>query len=112
MAYDEALAARVRDAIAARPDVTERKMFGGVAWMLGGNMAVGVRGEELIVRVDPDEGERVLREDGVRPFDMGTRTARGFVLVAGERVASDEGLARWLDAGADYAMSLPAKAKG
>jgi TfoX/Sxy family transcriptional regulator of competence genes len=111
MAYDERLAARVREAVAVRADVTERKMFGGIAWMLGGNMAVGVRGEELIVRVDPEEHERVLGLDGVRTFDMGTRTAKGFILVAPDEVADDEGLGEWIDTGADYAATLPPKRK-
>ena len=61
MAYDEALAERVRDLLTLREDLTERKMFGGVAWMVGGNMACGVIGEELIVRLDPEEAERALR---------------------------------------------------
>jgi hypothetical protein len=111
MAYDEGLAARVREAIAVRAEVTERKMFGGIAWMLSGNMAVGVRGEELIVRVDPDEADGVLLQDGVRRFDMGERTAKGFILVAPGNVTSEEGLGSWVDAGADYATSLPPKAK-
>jgi TfoX/Sxy family transcriptional regulator of competence genes len=110
MAYDERLADRVRDVLAVRPDLTERKMFGGIAFMLGGNMAAGVRGEELIVRLSHEEVERVLLEDGVRPFEMsGTRTAKGFVLVAPDAIVSDADLAGWVDAGADYAQSLRPK---
>jgi TfoX/Sxy family transcriptional regulator of competence genes len=67
MAYDEALADRIRDVLSARAEVSERKMFGGIAFMLAGNMACGVLGEELIVRLGDDEGEKALNEDGVRP---------------------------------------------
>ena len=109
MAYDEALAERVRNAIAARDGVTERKMFGGIAWMVGGNMACGVIGEELIVRLEADEGERALLEPDVRPFDMTGRPMKGFVVVGGEQIAADAGLARWVDAGANHAASLPPK---
>jgi TfoX/Sxy family transcriptional regulator of competence genes len=110
MAYDEALAARVRDLITPRSDVTERKMFGGIAWMLGGNMALGVLGEDLLVRMHRDDAERALAEPDTRVFDMTGRPAPGMVVVAGPAVASDPELARWVDAGADHAASLPPKA--
>jgi TfoX/Sxy family transcriptional regulator of competence genes len=109
MAYDEALAERVRDLIGARDAVTERKMFGGIAWMLHGNMAVGIVGEDLLVRIEPDETERTLAEPGVRPFEMGRSPSKGFVLVAAEITADDAALAQWVDAGADRAMALPPK---
>ena len=109
MAYDEALADRVRDVLALRADVSERKMFGGIAWMLGGNMACGVLGEELIVRVGPDEYERALGEPHTREFDFTGRPSRGIVVVGGEGIAGDEELAGWVDAGADFAATLPAK---
>ena len=110
MAYDEALADRIRPVIGARADVTERKMFGGIAWMVRGNMAVGILGDEVLVRMDPDDADRALAEPGVRVFDFTGRPARGMVVVAGERVADDEELARWIDTGADHAASLPPKA--
>jgi TfoX/Sxy family transcriptional regulator of competence genes len=109
VAYDEDLAQRVRDLLAARSDVTERKMFGGIAFMLAGNMACGVLGEDLIVRLGDDEGEQALNEDGVRPFDFTGRPMKNIVYVAPERTSDDAGLAEWVDAGADYAASLPAK---
>ena len=109
MAYDEALAERVRELITLREDVTERKMFGGIAWMLGGNMACGVLGEELIVRLGPDEGERALAEPHTREFDFTGRPMRNIVMVASEATADEEALAGWVDAGADFAASLPAK---
>src|ERR1700749_2030772 len=70
MAYDEALAERVRTIIGARSDVTERKMFGGIAWMLGGNMACGVLGEDLLVRLAYDDADRALAQPNPRGFDM------------------------------------------
>jgi TfoX/Sxy family transcriptional regulator of competence genes len=109
MAYDEALADRVRELISARADVSERKMFGGVASMLGGNMAVGVLGEDLIVRLGPEDAEQALSEEGVRPFDFTGRAMKSTIYVSPERTVSDEGLAEWVDAGADFAASLPSK---
>ena len=111
MAFDEALADRVRDLIGVRPDVTERRMFGGIAFMLAGNMAVGVSGEELMVRLEPDAVGRAVTAPEVRHFEMSGRATRGFVLVTPEATATDDGLARWVDAGADYAASLSPKAK-
>jgi TfoX/Sxy family transcriptional regulator of competence genes len=110
MAYDEGLAERVRNLISARAGVTEKKMFGGIAFLLGGNMAVGVRGDDLLVRLDEEDAERALTEDGVRPFEMGSRRQpKGWVLVGPERISDPAGLAEWVDVGADYAASLPAK---
>lgn len=109
MAYDEALAERIRDLIALREGVSERKMFGGIAFMLAGNMACGVIGEELIVRLAPEDAGSALAEPGVRPFDSTGRPMRGWVLVAPEGLDSEEQLASWVDAGCDFAASLPPK---
>ncbi len=109
MAYDEALADRVRELISARADISERKMFGGIAFMVAGNMACGVLGEDLIVRLDRDESEKALEEDGVRPFDFTGKPMKGIVYVSPERTSDDEGLVEWVEAGADFAASLPAK---
>jgi hypothetical protein len=109
MAYDEALAERVRDVLSLREDVSERKMFGGIGFMVAGNMACGVHGEELIVRLGPDEAERALGDAHARPFDLTGRPMKGWLFVASEGVESDEDLAGWVDAGADLAASLPAK---
>jgi TfoX/Sxy family transcriptional regulator of competence genes len=109
VAYDEDLAQRVRDALAARAEVTERKMFGGIAFMVAGNMACGVLGEDLIVRLGDDEGEKALAEDGVRPFDFTGKPMKNIVYVAPERTSEDAGLAEWVETGADYAASLPPK---
>jgi len=109
VAYDEDLAQRVRDVLATRAEVTERKMFGGIAFMVAGNMACGVLGEDLIVRLGDDEGEKALAEDGVRPFDFTGKPMKGIVYVSPERTSDDAGLSDWVEAGADYATSLPPK---
>lgn len=108
MAYDESLAERVRDLIALHGDVSERKMFGGIAWMLAGNMACGVMGEELIVRLGPD-AEAALAEPHTRQFDFTGKPLRGFVCVAPEGTAEGPDLAGWVEAGVAFAASLPAK---
>ncbi len=110
MAYDEAFAERVREVIALREGWSERKMFGGVGFMLSGNMACGVTStSELMVRVSPTDNEAALAEDGVRPFEMSGKPMRGWLIVAQEVLESDEDLAGWVDAGADHAASLPPK---
>jgi TfoX/Sxy family transcriptional regulator of competence genes len=108
VAYDEDLAQRVRDLLSARAEVSERKMFGGIAFMVAGNMACGVLGEDLIVRLG-EEGEKALAEEGVRPFDFTGKPMKSTVYVSPERTSDDAGLAEWVEAGADYAASLPAK---
>lgn len=86
-------------------------MFGGIVFMLEGNMAVGIAGEELMVRLGPEEAERALAEPHVRPMDMTGRPMKSMILVAPEATAADEDLASWVDAGADFAASLPPKPK-
>ncbi len=109
MAFDEQLAERIRGALRGRDGVTERKMFGGIAFMIGGNMAVGVIRDDLIVRVGPDAHDEAVAKPHVRVFDFGGRPSRGMVYVAPEGVASDAELVRWVGAGADMAASLPPK---
>jgi TfoX/Sxy family transcriptional regulator of competence genes len=109
MAYDEQLAERVREEIGAHDQVSERKMFGGIGFMVSGNMAVGVIGEELIVRLDPKDAEKALVDEGVREFDFTGRPMKGWIFVAPQATADDDELASWVDAGAGYAASLPAK---
>jgi hypothetical protein len=109
MAYDEALAERVRELLALREGVSEREMFGGIAFMVGGNMACGVHGDELIVRLERDDAEKALEEPHVRVFDITGRPMKGWLLVGPEATAADGELAGWVDAGADYAASLPPK---
>lgn len=109
MAFDEALAERVREALVGRADVTERRMFGGIAFMVAGNMAVGIVGEDLMVRLDRDDAERAVAEPHVRPMDFTGRPMKNMVFVDPRGAASDEHLAAWVDAGADFAASLPPK---
>ena len=110
MAYDEALAERIRPLVDARGEVTERKMFGGITWMLQGNMACGVLGDDLCVRLTPEDAEQALSEADTRQFEMmAGRPAKGMVVVDGAAIAADDALARWVTAGADYALSLPPK---
>ena len=111
MAYDEALAQHVREALTGEEGVSERKMFGGIAFMVGGNMAVGVIGEDLMVRLDPADAERALSEAHTRPMDFTGRPMKGMVFVGPAGTDGDEALAGWVDAGADFAASLPAKSK-
>ena len=109
MAYDEVLAARIRSLLAKRSDVTERKMFGGIAFMVADHMAVGVVRDDLMVRVGSDAEAAALAEPHARPMDFTGRPARGMVYVAPAGVASDADLAQWVERGAAYAASLPPK---
>jgi TfoX/Sxy family transcriptional regulator of competence genes len=110
MALDEDFADRVRGALSGRESLSERKMFGGIGFMLAGNMACGVTSTaELMVRVAPDDFEAALAEDHVREFEMAGKKMGGWLIVARDGVESDEDLAGWVDAGADHAASLPPK---
>ena len=110
MAYDEDLADRIRDSIPDHDGVTERKMFGGHAFLLNGNMAVAASGQDgLMVRVDPAETDSLVTEDGVDRFEMRGRALNGWLLVDPSAVSSDEQLRRWVEVGLKYAGSLPPK---
>ena len=108
MAVDEALAHRVRDHLAGTPGLTEKAMFGGLAFLLAGNMAVGIAGDELMVRLGADDGDAALEEPHTRPFDMTGRPMRGWVLVGPQGLEGDR-LGKWIDRGVAHAASLPAK---
>ncbi len=109
MAYDEDLAQRVREQLADAPGVTEKAMFGGLAFLLEGNMSVGLSGAELMVRVGPDANDEALARPHTRVFDMTGRPMRGWVLVAAEGVGGDRELAAWVQRGVAFARSLPPK---
>jgi TfoX/Sxy family transcriptional regulator of competence genes len=112
MAYDEQLADRIRDLVAGIPDVTEQKMFGGLAFLVGGNMAVAASGQGgLLVHVDPEQSEDLLASPGTDLMEMRGRRMRGWLRVQAEVVEGDEELARWVGIGATYAGSLPVKKK-
>ena len=109
MAYDEGLAQRVREVLGGRSDLDEKKMFGGVGFMIDGNMACGVHGERLIVRVGPDRYETALSREHTREFDLTGRPMKGWVTVGPEGCLSDEALTGWVQQGLEFALSLPAK---
>jgi hypothetical protein len=109
VAYDEGLAQRVREILEELPGYTEKKMFGGIGFMLQGNMACGVNGDDLIVRVGPEQGEEALARPHARVFDFTGRPMRGWVMVAPDGTAPDEDLQRWVQQGMDFALSLPPK---
>ena len=109
MAYSEELAQRIRDEIGDHPALVEKQMFGGIAFMVQGNMSVGVSGDDLMVRVGKDADEEALAEPHVRPFDMTGQRMTGWVLVDSEGIDTDDNLARWIDTGVAYAESLPPK---
>ncbi|MER7895065.1 TfoX/Sxy family protein [Streptomyces sp. NPDC096046] len=109
MAFDEGLAERIRARLGADPGITEKQMFGGLAFLYEGNMAVGVIGDELMVRVGPEATGAALTRPGTRPFDFTGRPMRGWVVVASSAVSEDEALADWVDQGHAFAASLPPK---
>ena len=109
MAYDEQLADRVRSLLGPFPDIAERKMFGGLAFLLRGNMCCGVVGGQLMGRVGQGSYEAALHEPYVREMDFTGRPLRGFIYVAVEGIGSEGDLRAWVERGARYAESLPAK---
>ncbi len=109
MAYDEKLAQRIGAVVSERDDVTSKKMFGGIAFMLNGNMCCGIVGDDLMVRVGPDAFEDALSRPGARPMDFTGRPMKGMVYVDADAVSSREQLESWVRQGLDYAGSLPAK---
>jgi TfoX/Sxy family transcriptional regulator of competence genes len=109
VAFDEALAARVRGILGDSEGLAEKKMFGGIALLVDGNMACGVHDDELIVRIPPEEGEAALEEPYVRVFDMTSRPMKGWVLIAPDGVATERDLSSWVAKGVRFARSLPPK---
>jgi TfoX/Sxy family transcriptional regulator of competence genes len=110
MAYDEDLAGRVRELIAVETGLAEKKMFGGLAFLVDGNMAVGVSGQGgLMVRVDPDETEALMARPHARPFEMRGREMKGWLRVDSEGVRTKRQLEPWVRRGVAYARSLPPK---
>ncbi|MDT0479583.1 TfoX/Sxy family protein [Streptomyces doebereineriae] len=109
MAYDEGLAERIRTRLGADPAISEKRMFGGLAFLHEGNMAVGVIGDELMVRVGPDATDAALARPGTRAFDFTGRPMRGWVVVAAFALSEDSGLHAWTDRGYAFAAGLPPK---
>jgi TfoX/Sxy family transcriptional regulator of competence genes len=110
MAYDEALAGRIRELLAGEDGLAEKKMFGGLSFLVGGNMAVGASGQGgLLVRVDPAESDHLISSTPARLMEMGGRSMKGWLRVDTEELQSDEALRGWVERGVSYARSLPPK---
>ncbi len=109
MAYCEERADRIRNALQGVEGITERKMFGGLSFMLGGNMCCGIANRDLVVRVGPDGYEDALEQPHARAMDFTGRPLRGMVYVAPAGYETDKALAGWTSRGVEYARSLPAK---
>lgn len=109
MAYDLKLAERVRRALGRRRGVTEKKMFGGLCFLVNGNMACGVEKEKLVHRVGPEHYDRALSSPAARPMDFTGRALKGFVYVSPTGYRTSAALKKWVDLGADFAKSLPKK---
>ena len=109
MPYDEGLAERIREMLGMRPDLSEKKMFGGLCLLINGNMACGITGEDLMVRVGPDDYEEALAEIYSRPKDFTGKPLRGFVYVDPEGFEADDDLKEWVGRGVAFAESLAPK---
>lgn len=109
MTYDETLANRLRTALQGEAGLSEREAFGGLSFLINGNMSVGVIGEEMVVRVGPEGFAEALSGDHVRPFDFSGRPMKGWVYVAAPGLTADKDLNRWAQRGVAFARSLPAK---
>ena len=109
MAFSEALAERIRQRLARRKNVEEKKMFGGIGFLLNGNMLVGVWKESLIVRLGPEEGDEALKETHVSQFNITGRSMKGWVLVDPEGLADDDRLKDWIERAVNFVEKLPAK---
>ena len=110
MSYDEHLAARIRELVAAEAGVTEKKMFGGLAFLINGNMAVAASGQGgVLVRVDPEGSDRLVARTHAHPMEMRGRSMQGWLRVDVEDVRTKRQLAAWVERGTSFARSLPAK---
>ena len=110
MAYDEELAGRIRELVADEQSLTEKKMFGGLAFLVHGNVAVAASGQGgLLVRVDPAESDALVGGSNARPMEMRGREMPGWLRVDSDDVATEEELSTWVSRGVSFARSLPAK---
>jgi len=108
MAYDLKLAERIRSELNGMPFV-EKKMFGGVGLLLNGNLACGVNKDNLIVRVDPEKHNALLKKSHVKPFDLTGKPMKGWLLVDADGVKTDKQLSAWVKEGVEFALTLPPK---
>ena len=109
MAYDQALAHRIRQVLGGQRGVVEKRMFGGVGFLVNGNMACGVHGQGLIVRVGPDAYKDALAQPYTKPFDLTGRPMKGWVVVSSQGYQEDSDLRAWVLRGLEFVSSLPAK---
>ncbi len=109
MAFDTKLADRIRERLGKRKGMTEKKMFGGMAFLLNGNMCCGVHGDDMIVRLDPAETDEALSKRHTRVFDLTGRPMKGWILVESKGLGSAGMLDEWIGVATKYAGSLPAK---
>jgi TfoX/Sxy family transcriptional regulator of competence genes len=110
MAYDEQLAERIRELVAGERGLTEQKMFGGLAFLIGGNMSIAASGQGgVLVHVDPEQSDKLVKTTNASLMEMRGRSMRGWLRVAAEDVRTKRQLAKWVELGTAYARSLPAK---
>ena len=110
MAYDEKLGDRIRELVAGESGLTEKKMFGGLAFLIGGNMAVAASGQGgALVRVDPEQSDMLVAKTNARLMEMRGRSMQGWLRVDPEDLRTKRQLAKWVELGTAYARSLPAK---
>lgn len=111
MAYNEKLAERIRRQLSERKHVTERKMFGGLAFLVRGHMCCGIVGNELMVRVGPEAYDAALKEKHARPMDFTGKPMRGMLYVAAPDIATSKRLGKWIERGLQFVLALPEKKK-
>ena len=111
VAYNEDLAERVRAALADRTDVEEKRMFGGLSFMVAGQMCCGVLKNDLVVRIEPTDFDTLVAQSRVRPFDFTGRPVQGMVYVDGSALNDVTAVRRWVQRGTDYVAAHPATAK-
>jgi TfoX/Sxy family transcriptional regulator of competence genes len=109
MAYSESLSRRLRQLLAQHNNIEEKKMFGGVGFLLNGNMLVGVWKESMIVRLGPDEGDKALKERHVKEFDITGRAMKGWILIAPTGLKEDDQLDAWIQRAVNFVGTLPGK---
>lgn len=109
MAYDETLASRIQDILSGQPSLDAKKMFGGVGYLVQGNMACGVHKDMLIVRVGPEAFDDTMQLPHTRPFDMTGRPMKGWIMVEPAGFESEADLKQWVQTGVDFALTLPPK---
>jgi TfoX/Sxy family transcriptional regulator of competence genes len=109
MAYNEELAKRIRVMLKTESDVMEKKLFGGIGFLVNGNMACGVNKQDLILRLSESDFESAMRQPHIRIFDMTGRPMKGWVMISAEGCKSDKALRSWIEKGIEFAKSLPPK---